>query len=62
MWNLKRNVISELNKTETDLRLREPMYGYQSGGRIGEGVTGSLGLTCVHFFVFKMDNQQGPAV
>ena len=38
------------------------MYGYQNAGRVGEGVTGSLGLTCVHFFVFKMDNQQGPAV
>ena len=28
----------------------------------GEGYIGSLGLTCTHTNIFKIDNQQGPTV
>ena len=60
MWNLKRNYTNELTKQKETHRLREGTYGCQ-GDRRGEGIVGKLGITG-NTALFKMENQQGPAI
>ena len=62
MWNLKRNDTNELTKEKETSRLREETSSCQQWG-VGKDVRKGQGVWDQHDpGIFKMDNQQEPAV
>ena len=49
VWNLKYDSNKLIYETETDFRHREQTCGFQGGGEMGKGGTGSLGLADANY-------------